>query len=130
MHVMRRVPAVAALITSALATGAVGACASGGGIFPTAGDPNASVANAERMIAEAQQAGADSLVPEVMSSARQNFATAQVLLRERSLDRAALKGREAAADATYARAAALRAAAERERRAAQAALDAAGGTNP
>jgi hypothetical protein len=129
MHVLRRVPAVAALVSSALMAGAVGACASGGGIFPTAGDPNAAVANAERLIAEAQQAGADSLVPDAMASARQNFAAAQVLMRQRSLDRAALKGREAAADATYARAAALRATAERERAAAQAALNAVGG-NP
>ena len=129
MHVLRRVPAVAALVSSALMAGAVGACASGGGIFPTAGDPNAAIANAERLIAEAQQAGADSLVPDVMASARQNFAAAQVLMKQRSTDRAALKGREAAADATYARAAALRATAERERAAAQAALAAVGG-NP
>jgi len=130
MHVLRRVPAVAALLTGALTAGAVGACASGGGIFPTAGDPVAAVSNAERLIAEAQQAGADSLAPDAMSSARQNFATAQVLMRQRSLDRAALKGREAAADATFAKAFAQRAAAERERAAAKAALDAVPGGNP
>ena len=129
MHVLRRVSAVAALVSSALTAGALGACASGGGIFPTAGDPNASMANAERLIAEAQQAGADSLVPDVMASARQNFAAAQVIMKNRSTDRAALKGREAAADATYAKAAAMRVTAERERAAAQAALNAVGG-NP
>ncbi len=105
MHVLRRVAVVAAIA----AAGAFGACASGGGIFPTAGDPNAAVSNAERLISEARQAGADSLVPDVMASARQNLAAAQVLIRQRSPDRAALKGREAAADATYARAAAQRA---------------------
>lgn len=129
MHVLRRVPAVAALVSSALTAGALGACATGGGIFPTAGDPTAAVANAERLIAEAQQAGADSLAPDVMSSARQNFAAAQELMRRRSMDRAALKGREAAADATYAKASAQRAAAERERAAAKVALDAVSGGN-
>src|SRR5215204_2458527 len=49
-------------------------CASAGGVFPEAGDGASAIANAERQIAAAQQAGADSLAAEVLNSARQHVA--------------------------------------------------------
>ena len=130
MHVSRRRSSVALPAAVALGTAiTLGACASGGGVFPSSGDPTASIANAERLIEEARQAGADSLASDVMAAARQELADAQVLLRRRSTDRAAVRGREAMADATYAKAVAQRAAAERERDRAKTALEAVGG-NP
>ena len=100
------------------------ACASaGGGIFPEAGDGAAAIANAERMIAEAERVGADSLAAEALASARQHVAVAKTQ-QGRDDDRAAMHGRQAAADATYARALAARAAAERQQAAAAAALNA------
>ena len=48
----------------ALALFTAGCASAGGGIFPEAGDGAASIANADRLIAEAQQAGADSLAAE------------------------------------------------------------------
>ena len=54
------------------------ACASaGGGIFPEAGDGAAAIANAERMITEAERVGADSLAAEALASARQHVAVAK-----------------------------------------------------
>ncbi|MFN2400715.1 MAG: hypothetical protein ABR543_19080 [Gemmatimonadaceae bacterium] len=100
-------------------------CASGGGsIFPEAGEPNAAIANAQRLIAEAQQAGADSLAREALATAQQNVAAAQTELRNNNNDRAALKAREAAADATFAREQARRVLADREQARARGALDA------
>ena len=107
----------------ALALFTAGCASAGGGIFPEAGDGAASIANAERLIAEAQQAGGDSLAAEAMTSARQHVATAKTQ-QGRDDDRAAMHGRQAAADAAYARAAANRAAAERQRAAAAASLSA------
>jgi hypothetical protein len=103
-----------------------GACASAGPFPQTGDDPAAAIANAERLIGEAQQAGADSVVADVMGSARQHLAAAQVERRSDNVGRAVLHGREAAADAAYAKAAAERAAAEKARAAAQAALDSLG----
>ena len=99
-------------------------CASGGGIFPSAGEPNAAISNAQQLIAEAQQAGADSLAAEPLAMARQNLAAAQSLLQNRQTDRAALKAQEAAADARFAREQALRVRADREAAQARGALSA------
>jgi hypothetical protein len=89
---------------------ALAGCASaGGGLFPEAGDAPAAIAGAERMISEAQQAGADSLAGAEMTTARNSLAAA----RAASGNRAALLGRQAQADARYARALADKVKAER-----------------
>ncbi|MGI8496504.1 MAG: hypothetical protein ACR2OG_02830 [Gemmatimonadaceae bacterium] len=99
------------------------ASAGGSGIFPEAGEPNAAIANAQRLISEAQQAGADSLASAAMASARQNLATAQAELgTNHNNNKAALKAREAAADASYARAQTERTMAERQEAQARQAL--------
>jgi hypothetical protein len=115
----------------ALALFATG-CASAGGPFPKqTGDSRTEIATAERLIAQAQQAGADSLAPEPLVLARQQLASAQADQIANQPDRAAFKGRLAAADAMYARAAAERVRAERVRAAEQAALqDSTRGGNP
>jgi hypothetical protein len=89
---------------------ALTACASAGGsIFPEAGEPIAAIAAAERLINDAQQAGADSLAAEPLAAARTHLAEA----RAATGNRAALKGRQAQAAATFARAEAERKLAER-----------------
>lgn len=90
-------------------------CASAGAnsIFPEAGNPNAAIANAERQIQAAVEAGADSLAAEPLATARQNTAQAKTLLADNKGDRAALTARQAAADAVYAREEARRMMAER-----------------
>ena len=95
-----------------------GCASAGGGIFPEAGEPTAAISGAERLIAEAQQAGADSLASEPLASARQHLQQA----RAASGDRAALLGRQAQADARFARAEADRRKAESARAQAEAAL--------
>lgn len=97
-------------------------CATAGGV-PAVGDPDEEVRTAERMIASAQEAGADSLAILSMSEARAALAVAN---DRRGSDRnfAALKAKEAAASAAYARAVAGRLKAERARGDAKAALDA------
>lgn len=87
------------------------ASAGGGGIFPEAGDAPGAIGGAERLISEAQQAGADSLATEMITSARNNLASAKAA----SGNRAALLGRQAQADARLARAEADRVKAERAR---------------
>jgi hypothetical protein len=101
-------------------------CASAGGssIFPEAGDPNAAIANAERQIAQAEAAGADSLAAEALASARQNVADAKAMLNQGNEEQAALEGRAAAADAVFAREEARRLMAERQRAEALADLNA------
>ena len=102
---------------------ALGACASAG-VFPNAGDPTAAIPNAERLITEALAAGAEQFAPEALASASQNLAAARAAQSGGHNDHAALKARQAAADAEYARAAADRAKAQQQREAAQAALNA------
>jgi hypothetical protein len=108
----------------ALLSGLLGACASaGGGAFPTPiGDPGNVVAHANTLIEEASVAGADTLAREVMASARQHVADAQIELRDKHTARASLRAREAIADATYAKALADRIMAERSRSAEEALL--------
>ena len=101
--------------TLVAALGVTGAgCASTGGI-PEAGDPGAAIAGAEALIQEAQRAGADSLAAEPLAMARQTLAAAKLARDDRDTHRAALLGREAQADATYAKEAAERARAQRAR---------------
>jgi hypothetical protein len=114
---MRRVPWLGLVIVLA-------GCASAGAnsIFPEAGDPNAAIANAERQIAEAVTAGADSLAAQPLADARQNVADAKALLNNRQQEQAALEARAAAADAIFAREEAKRLTAERSRSEALASL--------
>jgi hypothetical protein len=100
-----------------------GCASAGGGIFPEAGDAGAAITNADRLIGEAQQVGADSLASEAIASARQHLAEARAQQQNRDEERAAMHARMAAADATYARAAANRAVADRRKAAAQTALN-------
>jgi hypothetical protein len=103
-------------------TGLLGGCATLGGPIPSSGDPSVAVADAQRAIETARQAGADSLAAGELASARQYRAAAQEDLRKRDAGRSALNARQARADADYARALARRVAAERARSDAQAAL--------
>jgi poly-gamma-glutamate capsule biosynthesis protein CapA/YwtB (metallophosphatase superfamily) len=106
-----------------LASAVLAACASSGGAFPTPiGDPGNVVAHASTMIEEASVAGADTLARDVMASARQHVADAQIELRDKHTARASLRAREAVADATYAKALADRIMAERSRSAEEALL--------
>ena len=74
-------------------------------------------------IADAVAAGADSLAPEPLKSARQHLAAANTEQQAKHADRSALLAREAIADATYARAEAERVQADRARAAAAAQLN-------
>lgn len=97
-------------------------CASAGGI-PAVGDADEEIRTAQRMIESAQEAGADSLAILSMSEARAALADAQdKQTSNKSLS--ALRAKEAAASAAYARAVAGRLKAERSRGDAKAALDA------
>lgn len=93
-------------------------------IFPTVGNPDVAIPNAERILSEATAIGADSLVPSAMQEAREHLAEAQLEQRTRDMRKASLKSRQAVASATYAKAAAERAIAERARTEAQASLSA------
>ncbi|MGI9077662.1 MAG: hypothetical protein ACR2G6_10080 [Gemmatimonadaceae bacterium] len=100
-------------------------CASGGGsIFPEAGDADAAISNAEQQISQAVALGADSLALDAMASARHNLATARSLSTGSGRDRAALAGRQAAADAILAQERAKLVLAERTQAQAKASLDA------
>lgn len=115
MHVSR-------LLAIALVAG--GCASAGGGIFPEAGEPVAALSRAQALIQDAERAGADSLAAAAMASARRNVVEAELAQRARDNNRAALRAREAQADATYAKAAAERAKADRARADADAALKA------
>jgi len=105
------------------ASAVLAACASSGAAFPTPiGNPGNVVAHANAMIEEASVAGADTLARDVMASARQHVADAQIELRDKHTARASLRAREAVADATYAKALADRIMAERSRSAEEALL--------
>jgi hypothetical protein len=113
---------LAALATALWAAG----CATGGAssIFPEGGDPDPAIQSAEREIAAAQQAGADSAAAEIMASARQNLASARTHQAARERGRASLAAQQATADAIYARERTRRLAAEQQQAQAQAALQA------
>ncbi|MDQ3698754.1 MAG: hypothetical protein M3373_12155 [Gemmatimonadota bacterium] len=100
-------------------------CASGGGgRVPESGDPAPLIMSAERQIELAQQAGAEALSAETLGAARQSIANAKAQLQIGERGRAALHARQALADAIYAQELAKRAAAERARTEAQAAVQA------
>jgi hypothetical protein len=82
------------------------------------------VATAERAIAEAQSAGADTLASGMMRDARMHLEAARGQMNQRKAPQAELHAREATADARYARSLALQLTAERTRSDAQAALSA------
>lgn len=107
------------LIAVALVTAA---CASGGGYPSAVGDAGSNMTRAQGLIDEAAKAGADSLAPDAMKSARAHFAEADAADKSKAHDHAAMAARQAAADATYARAVAQRITAERMRAAEQAQL--------
>lgn len=96
-------------------------CASAGGV-PNVGDPDEEMRTAQRMIESAQEAGADSLAVLSMSEARAALTEAQNSRTNRELS--AMKAKESAASAAYARAVAGRLKSERARTEAKAALDA------
>ena len=122
-RVWLRVRCLAAGGGAVLASAVLAACASNGGAFPTPiGDPGNVVAHANAMIEDASVAGADTLARDVMASARQHVADAQIELRDKHTARASLRAREAVADATYAKALADRIMAERSRSAEEALL--------
>ena len=102
-----------------------GGCASfggGGGLIPESGDPAAVLTRAEAMIADARQAGADSLANEALVAAGQKFAAARTALDKNDRNRAALLAREAEAEAIFAKATAERTKADRAKTEASAAL--------
>lgn len=90
--------------------------------FPLVGDYQTAMTSAERLLNDASAIGADSLVPSAMQEARERIAEAQLEQRTRDTKKAALKARQAVASATYAKAAAERVIADRERAATQAGL--------
>jgi hypothetical protein len=109
--------------TTVLALIATAACS--GSRLPSIGvEPDPALAEASRLITEAQAAGADTLAVDAYNSAKQNLAAATADRRKNDKNRAALKARQAAADATYARAEADRVRADRARSDAQRALSA------
>ena len=109
-------------LTAILASGC--ASAGGGSIFPEAGDADAAIANAEQQINQATAIGGDSLAADAMASARANLATARSMNTGSGRDRAALAGRQAAADAIFAQERAKLVMAERMQAQAKASLDA------
>ena len=102
---------------------ALGACATAGG-FPKGSDAALAIQQAERLIAEAQAAGADSLASAQLADARRHLGLAQGEQVARKSDRAALHARSAQADARYAKSVAMQKAAERFQADAQSALQA------
>jgi hypothetical protein len=77
-------------------------CASAGGRVPESGDATQLIARAEQQIAQAQQAGAESLAAANLGAARQAVADARAQLQIGETGRAALLARQATADAIYA----------------------------
>jgi hypothetical protein len=109
---------VAVLLVTAVGAG----CATGGGYPSAVGDARTNMTRAQELIDDAAKAGADSLAPDAMKSARAHFAEADAADKSKAKDHAAMAARQAAADATYARAVAQRVIAERTRAAEQAQL--------
>jgi len=102
---------------------ALGACATGNRAFPTATEATPHVlGRATAAVADAVNAGADTLAPEPLRMARQRLVAAMAEEQGKHLDRAGLLAREAIADAGFAKAQAERIAAEHARAAAAAQL--------
>lgn len=88
-------------------------CASAG-VFPNAGDPGPVIGAAQRQIEVAQSAGADSLAPQALATARRHLVEAQVQVQANRNGRAAVAAQQAAASAVYAKAQADRVLAVRD----------------
>ena len=104
---------------------AIAGCASGGGehTFPThPSDAPAAINRASSLISDAAAAGADSLAPEQMKSARQLLGDAQTERHGPQRDRAPMTAKLAGAQAVYAKALAQCVLAERTLAAEEAAL--------
>jgi len=104
-----------AIVAAASFAAAASACATGGALPPNIGESGSAIGVAQQAIAEAVVAGADTSASDVMQIARQHLATAQNEQDAKKLELAAVHAREAAADANYARAAALRVKADQAR---------------
>lgn len=98
----------------------VAACASGGGYPSTVGDAPSNIGRAKTVIDDATKAGADSLAPDALQSAKAHLGEADAAQKSGAKDKAAMAARLAVADATYARAVAQRIMAERARSSEQA----------
>jgi hypothetical protein len=98
----------------------VAACA--GGRLPESGDPMVSIGNAERAVAEAKAAGADSLASTLIAEAQAGIDAAKAA-SSGNRNRAALLARRAQADAMYAQSFARKVLADRAKAAAQAELN-------
>ncbi|HET7584777.1 MAG TPA: DUF4398 domain-containing protein [Gemmatimonadaceae bacterium] len=114
---MRSVSVLAAI---ALLSG----CATAGVPFPPSGNAGAALTEAEEAIQQARHAGADSLAPAPFLAARAYLSEAERQARENDPNRAAVRARQATAEARYARALVALTLAQRDRAAALAALDA------
>jgi Domain of unknown function (DUF4398) len=91
------------------------ACASAGGYPSTVGDAGSNISRAKAVIDDASKAGADSLAPDALQSAKAHLAEADAAQKSGAKDKAAMAARLAVADASYARAVAQRVMAERAR---------------
>jgi hypothetical protein len=91
------------------------ACASAGGYPSTVGDAGTNISRAKTVIDDASKAGADSLAPDALQSAKAHLAEADAAQKSGAKDKAAMAARLAVADASYARAVAQRVMAERAR---------------
>ena len=96
----------------------VAACASTGHL-PDTGDASTEIRVATERIALAEEAGAATLVPTLLATAKERLANAQTLQTNKDTKRAALMAREAAAAAYLARNEAGRITAENRLKAAQ-----------
>ena len=94
--------------------------------YPDVPDAGPEISAAAAAVDSARAAGADSLAADALQSAQSQLAVARDSERQGNRHRAAFIARLAQADATYARAAAEQAAAERRRAREQAALTASG----
>ncbi|HWZ60458.1 MAG TPA: hypothetical protein VNW46_15870 [Gemmatimonadaceae bacterium] len=110
------------LIAVALVSAACASCASSGGYPSAVGDAPSNISRAKTLIDDATKAGADTLAPDALQSAKAHLAESDAAQKSGAKDKAAMAARLAAADATYARAVAQRVTAERMRSAEQAQL--------
>jgi hypothetical protein len=106
------------IIALLAAVSLVSACASTGNM-PDTGDASTEIRVATERIALAEQADAGSLVPTLLTTAKEKLAQAQQLQSNKDTKRAALIAREAAAAAYLARNEASRITAENRLKAAQ-----------
>lgn len=113
------------VLVLAVFVGAVG-CASSGGYPATVGDAPSNIGRAKSVIDDAVKAGADSLAPDALQSAKAHLGEADAAQKSGQKDKAAMAARLAAADASYARAVAQRITAERARATEQTKLSALG----